>query len=926
MMKRIFLFLCLFCLIAAAAVGEEEPAPRLLVMLYMTGSNLETDAGAATKDLEEIMAALPEDSSVEVIALLAGSKAWHNGVSPEENTIYRIRRGGMEKIKTTPLQSMGDTETLKDFLWYVYEHCPAEQYALIFWDHGAGPVLGLCFDEQFLKGQNIDSLTLEELRLALDGSPFSQRKLSWIGFDACLMASMEMACAVAPYADYMIASQELEGSDGWNYAFLKQAGRQEAAETAERIVDAYMEGRQNKIASAALSVVDLAKIDGAARAMDAFFQNVTLDSVQYTAFARSRVDAKATAWGAPMDYDLIDLMDFLNELENSGAADCGELMVSLREAVVYNRTNSPFLNGLNIYFPFYNQSDYISPWSGLYRSTGAPEGYLDFLNQFTEIWMGNALADWYNKDTPQQQLRDGKTYLTMQLTKEQASQVARARLVVLSDYRYKRLVPVYTSQDVELSEDGLLTVVYQDEALFMADAQGVPLTDAIGYEILDDGLGLYGFLERGSYTDGNYDYTNAYLVYRKGGNGSYQLAHAYPVKEEIGNIGKEDLNLEEWDTIQFQFSYRIKTYDVDGGLLPFEQWEEGVMGMGELVRITPDMHPVFMQLQDQKKRYAYLEVTDLQNNTINSELFALENPNRHEVGAGNVTILDNEYASLALDRLEFWTGETPFIRQCITAVNRTDDWLYITPTDVSLDAVWTQEKLPQLSLSPRAVLPFELKLYVYDMQDFHLAYWNAIHCTLEGKNNLGSLFRKEASIPVQVDLRSLTPQLSDDPIFCTQWENLRIGLISLERDDSDWLGSYLYFVLRLENTGGQTMGYAMDSLRINGLDAEWALMQTPTGEQIKKGTLPGGMTTYVKVSVDTDKWNSETQQIENRLKNIPISSVTLYIGNEATQPLEIGMFSQRESVTLLLPEPVWLQDVPKTKVFHYWLYEADYDY
>ena len=129
----------------------------------------------------------------------------------------------------------------------------------------------------------------------------------------------------------------------------------------------------------------------------------------------------------------------------------------------------------------------------------------------------------------------------------------------------------------------------------------------------------------------------------------------------------------------------------------------------------------------------------------------------------------------------------------------------------------------------------------------------------------------------------------------------------------------MYFVLRLENTGEQTMDYVLDSLRINGLDAEWANMHTPTGELRKSGVLPGGMTTYVKVSIDTDRWNSETRQIENWIESIPISSVTLYIGHEKKQTLG-------EPVTLLLPEPVWLQDVPKTKVFHYSPYDADYDY
>ena len=46
----------------------------------------------------------------------------------------------------------------------------------------------------------------------------------WIGFDACLMSSVETAFMCAPYAEYMIASQEVEPGSGWNYAFLSGIG------------------------------------------------------------------------------------------------------------------------------------------------------------------------------------------------------------------------------------------------------------------------------------------------------------------------------------------------------------------------------------------------------------------------------------------------------------------------------------------------------------------------------------------------------------------------------------------------------------------------------------------------------------------------------------------------------------------------------
>ncbi|MBQ6428917.1 MAG: hypothetical protein IJK03_09085, partial [Oscillospiraceae bacterium] len=69
-------------------------------------------------------------------------------------------------------------------LCYGARYFPAENYALIIWDHGSGAIGGVCQDET-----TRDSLSLTELRTAMRNSPFVGEKLCWLGFDACLMAS-----------------------------------------------------------------------------------------------------------------------------------------------------------------------------------------------------------------------------------------------------------------------------------------------------------------------------------------------------------------------------------------------------------------------------------------------------------------------------------------------------------------------------------------------------------------------------------------------------------------------------------------------------------------------------------------------------------------------------------------------------------------
>src|SRR3546814_8050641 len=68
-----------------------------------------------------------------------------------------------------------------------------------------------------------DSLTLDEIESAIAGGLEASgvEKLDLLGFDACLMATYEVASVLAPHADRMLASQELEPGHGWNYASLQ---------------------------------------------------------------------------------------------------------------------------------------------------------------------------------------------------------------------------------------------------------------------------------------------------------------------------------------------------------------------------------------------------------------------------------------------------------------------------------------------------------------------------------------------------------------------------------------------------------------------------------------------------------------------------------------------------------------------------------
>ena len=99
-------------------------------------------------------------------------------------------------------------------------------------------------------------------------------KFDFIGFDACLMATVETALMLDEYADYMIASEETEPGIGWYYTnWLTKLSANTSMPTLEigkNIVDDFVTtcASQCRGQSATLSVVDLAELSATVPAPD----------------------------------------------------------------------------------------------------------------------------------------------------------------------------------------------------------------------------------------------------------------------------------------------------------------------------------------------------------------------------------------------------------------------------------------------------------------------------------------------------------------------------------------------------------------------------------------------------------------------------------------------------------------------------------
>ena len=345
---------------AKAAKGlKERGAKPYTVLVYMNGSDLESEYGAATNDLVEMLKSGLKPEAANLIIFTGGTNRWRNNVvSASDCTLWEIAGGAIGKIADVGLRSMGDAGTLASFIDFGVKYCPAEKYGLIMWDHGGGSIAGYGHDEKFADG----TLSLLKLNYAFEKSAIKQKPFEFIGFDACLMASVEMAVVAAPYAKYFIASEELEPGDGWNYGFLAALNGSPALDGAalgKVIVDTFMDFYgADYDGELSLSVVNLSNAGGVMAAAGALTakcsDNLAVEKrASFNTLSRKRNNTKTFGEGSPRDNecDMVDAGDMAEKLKDVFPSEAGAVSAALNRCVVYNRHNSDInLCGLSAYY------------------------------------------------------------------------------------------------------------------------------------------------------------------------------------------------------------------------------------------------------------------------------------------------------------------------------------------------------------------------------------------------------------------------------------------------------------------------------------------------------------------------------------------------------------------------------------------------
>ena len=276
--------------LAATAQGGANPStqiaatarpPRWTVLVYMAADN--TLATSGVEDIDEMEAA-GSNPEVQVVVqaefspqqfALEGCTAMTCSNRPNFNTFrYQVTGVGPHVYgpdgQATDIgnRNMTDPAQLAEFVAWGRTNYPAEQYALVLWNHGGG-YQGLLED---ITSGGTSPMSLGQLRTALSAGP----QLDIVDFDMCLMGGYETLVTMQGLAKVASFSEQVEPGAGNPYTAILQALYADPSVNAQGlggiIVDKYdasYAGGRNSTTRSAYDLSGLATFENALNALAA---------------------------------------------------------------------------------------------------------------------------------------------------------------------------------------------------------------------------------------------------------------------------------------------------------------------------------------------------------------------------------------------------------------------------------------------------------------------------------------------------------------------------------------------------------------------------------------------------------------------------------------------------------------------------------
>ncbi len=349
---------------ASSAGNQAAKGDTWTVMLYLDGTDLESESSQATNNLREILQTEPSDK-VKLVIQTGGTKEWHCEnlgveIDPGKLQRYLYTPTGLELKDEQPLAPMNDKDTLASFISYCAEAYPAERYMLVMWDHGGGTANGMVMDELY---PDNGLLSVKNFGEAIKASGVH---FDTVITDMCLMSSVECAQALAPYADYYIGSEENAAGTGTAFTEWMEYLYENPGCTSEQFGKVFCGAFQRKYKalndsmsqdSGTFAMLDLSKIGAVNDALEAMFAEIDSysgDIAHLTQLASAVNKADTYNYGTRLWFGMVDLADFAVKAREAGLSKqvSNDVVNAVNDAVVCKVTGSEhsYSYGISFYY------------------------------------------------------------------------------------------------------------------------------------------------------------------------------------------------------------------------------------------------------------------------------------------------------------------------------------------------------------------------------------------------------------------------------------------------------------------------------------------------------------------------------------------------------------------------------------------------
>lgn len=589
------------CTLVGVKIYKNLNKKNRTVMIYMVGSDLESVSKQGTFSISDIGAEKIDLKNTNIIMMAGGAKVWHNDtVKADKIGIYELEENGFVLKKSFPIENMGSSKVLEQFLDYSYNNYPSDNYDIVFWNHGLGAI-GLEHDEVA-----DDFLSIKELDDAFKNSKFNKKKLELTIFFNCLSSNLQIAKVMKNYSEYMVASEEIlymskalnrfgflseikPDDNGYDIAhkFIKQSNK---------VVSEY-NGTHRKKVDSTLSIIDLTKIDELDKNLNEFFDSIDVNK-NYMDIANIRRSLYTYGNVQTTDYDVVDLYSLVEELMSlsNNKQKFSNLLKSIKKSIVYTSSLNSYSNGLSIYFPYYGSNKVIENHLNVFKSLWN-DNYLSFVNDFYEIRSGINRAKRQNKEDIN--LKNNITYdnnfISITLTEKELKSFRDAKVYIFSKNNENKYDLLLKTNDIDLENNNL---VFDSSNLLKVNNNYVTLDNINNFKV-------YGSLNDDNNKVDVINYINV---------NDNKASIVESIFKTDGLVSSGILELDDYKSLSFyKYSYNLLE---DGKINEF--WKD----TEEKEEIDANFENLDMSItnNDLNNYYVLIEVYDINNDVFYSEL------------------------------------------------------------------------------------------------------------------------------------------------------------------------------------------------------------------------------------------------------------------------------------------------------------------